>query len=151
MVRIFDNYNFTRSINSSGTDMLVSFQPTADGKPLVIDSVRITYNLAFLVALILAVPNVRLKPRIKILVLGIIILLMVQVIRVNIIVFYFYSLHMQNFGQPVYVEFVRYGLFYSYEVMRRLSGMLFPVIIWAGLYYYYCWYPQLRKKVSSNT
>jgi len=145
MVRLFDHHDFTRSMRTSGTDILVSFQPSQDNRPLVINSAKITYNISFLFALLMAVPKVPVRQRAKILVIGIIILFFIQIVRVNIIIFYFYCRRMQLYGQPVYAELVRYGLFYTYEVMRRLSGMLFPVIIWAGLYFYYRWHPQLRK------
>jgi hypothetical protein len=29
--------------------------------------------------------------------------------------------------------------------------MLVPVVIWAGLYYYYKWHYKLKKQVSDNT
>ena len=88
VVRIFDHHEFTRSMRASGNDILVSFQPSQDNQPLVINSVKITYNISFLIALLMAVPGIAWKQRCKILVIGIVILFFIQIVRVNIIVFY---------------------------------------------------------------
>jgi hypothetical protein len=149
IVKILDSHNITRTIKTSGSDLIVVFYPSPDGQPLVIDSIRITYNTVFLVALIMAVPDIRPRLRLKIMLLGILILFPIQIFRITVIIFYFYSMRIQLHGDSLYPSIIMYGLHYSYEAMRRLSGMLFPAVIWAGLFYYYKWHRIFKKKYSN--
>lgn len=145
IIMIVDSYDLTRAITTSGSDIIVNFHPSPKGGALVIDGAMITHGIVFLAALIMAVPDLHHRLRLKILILGIIILFPFQVLTLIVYVFHFYSMNIRLGGKPVYSDFFFYGLFYSREVMVRLSGILFPVVIWAGLFFYYKWHYQFKR------
>jgi len=143
-----DRRDFTKDIRVEGAYIHIDYYPS-DGKPLVADYRRISYNFVFLVALVLAVPDVRPRLRLKILVLGLVILFPIHVFRIVIFVFNHYGQHMQIDGVSVYPLLIRKGLFYAERIFRLLDGYLTPVIIWFGLYFYYRWSGSYFKKLKN--
>ena len=146
VVKSLDGYDITQSMTASGKDVIVRYQPSLDGKPHVINARNISFNVVFLLALIMAVPDIRNKRRLRILVLGIIFIFPVQVIRLSTYVLNFYGQHMQMDGVYAYPYLWRKALFYGDMTLTRIDSMLIPVVIWAGLFFYYKWYPDLIKK-----
>jgi hypothetical protein len=133
-------------MQSSGKDIIVKFYPSPDGKPMSINSRNITFNTVFLMALIMAVPDIRNKLRLKILIIGIILLFPVQLLRICIYVLNYYGQHMQKDGIYVYPVLWRKSLFFGDLTLTRLDSMLVPVVIWAGLFFYYKWQYILIKR-----
>ncbi len=148
IVLVFDTYDITKSIDSAGKSIIVHYAPSSDGKPYVINYRKLTFNTMFLMALIMAVPQVNVKVRLKILLMGMVFLFPVQVFRLVITVFNYYGQHMKMDGQSLYPLVVRKGLWHTERALARLDGQLIPVIIWAGLFFYYQWYYKYFKKKS---
>ena len=68
-----------------------------------------------------------------------------------IYVFEYYSQRMTwSSGEPVYSAFYRSLFFYSKRGLARLDGQLIPIVIWAGLYYYYKWNDDFKKRLKNN-
>ena len=146
IVKVFDTHDFTEGMISRGKTIALKYAPSPDGKPHFMNARNISFNTVFLLALIMAVPDVNYKLRLKILLLGFIVLFPVQVVRLTIYILNYYATHMQMDGAPIYHSLWRKILFYGDLTLTRLDSMLVPVIIWAGLYYYYKWHAVFQKR-----
>jgi len=107
---------------------------------------NLTFGAVFLVALIMAVPDVRPKMRLKILLIGLGVVFSTQVFRVSLEVFNYYGQNMLMDGESLYPVFWRKTLYQTARAMARLDGQAIPVMIWAGLYFYYLWYSRHFRK-----
>lgn len=150
IVLLFDSYNLTKAIESAGKNIILYYAPSPDGQPYVINYRNITFNTVFLLALIMAVPDVSHKLRLKILLWGMVFLFPVQVFRLVITVFNYYGQHIQKDGESLYPVVYRKGLWYTERALARLDGQLIPVAIWVGLFFYYQWYNKYFKKSSRS-
>jgi hypothetical protein len=146
IVFLFDNYDITKAIDSAGKKIYVLYAPSPDGEPYVLNYRHLTFNTVFLLALIMAVPNVDTKLRFKILIIGLTCLFPVQVFRLVVTVFNYYGQHIKRDGESVYPVVYRKGLWFTERGLARLDGQLIPVVIWAGLFFYYKWYYKYFKK-----
>jgi hypothetical protein len=146
IVFLFDNYDITKAIDSVGKKIYVLYAPSPDGEPYGLNYRHLTFNTVFLLALIMSVPNVDSKLRLKILIIGMICLFPVQVFRLVVTVFNYYGQHIKRDGESIYPAVYRKGLWYSERILARLDGQLIPVAIWAGLFFYYKWYYRYFKK-----
>jgi len=115
------------------------FTQAGGATPIVGDFRRISFNVIFLAALVLSVPDVRLKLRLKILVIGLGILFPLHVERVVVFILNNYGQHIQQHGQSIYPVVYRKFLFYLNRVQLPIDSMLTPVAIWFGLHFYYIW------------
>ena len=147
-----DRADYTKSVTATGNYIVVDYQPTKDGKPLTLEYKGFTFNTVLLVALIMAVPNVRYKLRLKILLIGLVILFPVQIFKFVIYVFNHYCLNMRRkSGAFIYPAYLHHTIGYVDKVMWRIDGQIIPVLIWGGLYYYYKWHTLLAKISKSKT
>ena len=143
---MLDSYNITRAIISDGSSIWIVYYPSIEGEQLHVKYRRVTYNAVFLVALIMAVPGISHRLRIKILLLGLLMLFPLQVLHIILTVFNYYAWHMTANDQKLYSMVVCNGLAYGRRVFSRLDGQLFPIVIWVALFFYYKWYGQFFKK-----
>lgn len=151
-VKLIDTHDFTRSISGQGQYIIIDYSPSPDGKPRVTSYRIYTFNTVFLTALILAVPRIKYKLKLKILLLGLVLIYPIQILRLVVYVFEYYSQRMTwSSGEPVYSTFYRDLFYYSKRALARLDGQLIPIVIWAGLYYYYKWHREIRKRLRGNT
>ena len=67
IIKLLDTRDFTKKILTRDGEIYVFYHPTADGKPMATSFKYYTFNGVFLIALILAVPKVNYKLRLKIL------------------------------------------------------------------------------------
>ncbi len=148
IVKGLDTQDLTREMHTEGKYIYITYAPS-DGTPLIADYRRISYNFVFLVALILAVPDVRVRMRLRILLIGLLILFPVHVLRVVIFVLNHYGQHMKMDGVSIYPYVIRKGLFHAERIFRILDGYLTPVIIWLGLLFYYRWSGTYFKKLKA--
>jgi hypothetical protein len=144
IIYLLDDYGMTKSIHSSGKTIVLKYAPS-DGKPQLINSRTTTFNVVFLLALIMAVPDVRNNLRLKIILIGVGLLIPVQLVRLVVWVFNYYSQHIRLDGELIYPYFWRKTLIWSDRTLARLDSMLIPVVIWAGLFYYYKWNYKFKK------
>lgn len=149
VIFLCDGYDLTKAIRTSGHTMFLVYAPSPDGKPWPMNYRNVSFGVVFLVALIMAVPDVRPKLRLKILLLGLAIVYCAQVFRVVIEVFNYYGQNMLMDGESLYPVFWRKTLFQIERAMARLDGQAIPVMIWAGLYFYFQWYNRYFKNRSS--
>jgi hypothetical protein len=149
VVNILDWHDLTQDIKTEGSRFVLYFSPS-DGKPVIGEYRRISYNFVFLVALILAVPDIRPRLRLKILVMGLLILYPLQVFRIVVFILNHYGQHMISGEQTLYPFLYRKSLFYIYRIQLVLDGYLTPIVIWAGLYLYYKWSSEylMRRKTA---
>ncbi len=149
VVMLFDRADYTRAIESAGRYIVVAYEPTKDGKPLTLEYKGFTFNTVFLVALIMAVPNINYKLRLKILILGLVILYPIQVFRLVVYIFNYYCLNMRRkSGDFIYPAYLHHAIGYADRVLIRIDGQIIPVIIWAGLFYYYKWHNIFTKMMK---
>lgn len=148
IIFLFDNHDITQALDSNGKNIILRYAPTPDGQPFIFNYRNLSYNTVFLLALIMAVPNVRPRLRIRILILGLLLLFPIQIFRIVIVVFNYYGQHMQMDGNAFYSDIPRKGLLYTERTMARLDGQVIPVLIWAGLYFYYKWARQYFKRTE---
>ncbi len=146
IVKVFDTHGLTKGMISQGKTIALKYTPSPDGKPHFMNVRNISFNTVFLLALIMAVPDVNNKLRLKILLLGLIVLFPVQVVRLTFYVLNYYGQHIKMDGAPIYDSLWRNILFYGDLTLTRLDSMLIPVVIWAGLYYYYKWHATFQKR-----
>ncbi len=152
IVKLLDSNNFTKDIITRDGEIYVFFHPTPDGKPLATSFKYFTFNGVFLAALILAVPKVKYKLRLKILLLGFFFLVPFQLLLFNVFVFDNYAKRMMwSSDKFVYSDFVRNSLLYGRRILMRIEGQLIPVLIWAGLFYYYRWHNILAKRMLKKS
>jgi hypothetical protein len=138
IIYILDWHDVTDNIRVDG-DMIYFYYSPSDGKPVVADYRRMTYNFVFLVALILAVPDIRPRLRMKILLIGLLILFPLHVFRVVIFILNHYGQYLRSGDKTLYPLLYRKFLFYSYRLQLLLDGYLTPLLIWGGLMFYYRW------------
>jgi hypothetical protein len=146
IVMLFDRLDSTKAIKAVGKYIVVAYEPAKEGKNLVLDYKGFTFNTVFLVALIMAVPNINYKLRLKILVLGLVILYPIQVFRLVIYIFNYYCQNMRKkSGATIYPLFIHNAIGYTNRVLIRIDGQIIPIVIWAGLFYYYKWHNMFMK------
>lgn len=149
---LFDRLDFTKAIKAVGKYIVVAYEPAKEGKNLVLDYKGFTFNTVFLVALIMAVPNVNYKLRLKILLLGLVILYPIQVFRLVIYIFNHYCQNMRRkSGATIYPLFIHNAIGYADKVLIRIDGQIIPIVIWAGLFYYYKWHNMFMKMRQAKT
>ncbi|MCD6163433.1 MAG: hypothetical protein J7K40_13615 [candidate division Zixibacteria bacterium] len=150
VVMLFDANNFTKSMTAKGKYIVVNYAPSPDGKPRVTKYNIYTFNTVFLIALIMAVPGIKYKLRIKILLIGLILLFPIQILRLAIYVFNYYGQNMRiASGERLYPAIVWKTLVYGKRILARLDGQLVPILIWGGLFYYYKWHNIFKKRITS--
>lgn len=115
------------------------YSPTPTGKPFALDYRFVSYNLPFLIALVMAVPDTRMKIRLKILALGSVMLFMIDVLMLVVGMLNYYATLAVN-GQPFFSAAWTTILHYAERLATRLNGEVPPLLIWAGLFFYYKWY-----------
>ena len=146
-----DRTDYTKDITSTGKYIVVHYEPTTDGKPLTLEYKGFTFNSVLLVALIMAVPSVHYKIRLKILLLGLLILYPVQIFKFVIYVFNHYCQNMRRkSGAFIYPAYLHHSIGYIDKVMWRIDGQIIPVLIWGGLFYYYKWHKIFTKLQKSK-
>jgi hypothetical protein len=155
IVMLLDGADYTKGIGSTGRYIVIDYEPAKEGKPLTLEYKGFTFNTVFLVALIMAVPNVNYKLRLKILIAGLAILFPVQIFKFVVYVFNYYCQNMRRkSGAFIYPAFMHHSIGYADRIMWRIDGQIIPVIIWGGLFYYYRWhklFTSMRKKDEPAT
>lgn len=149
IVKIFDRAGFTKSISSYDEYIVVNHKYDKDEKPLFLEYKGFSFNAVFLITLIMIVPNVNYKLRLKILVLGLLIIFPEQIFRLVIYIFNYYCLNIsRKGGATIYPAYIHNTIGYIDKVMIRIDGQIVPVVIWAALFYYYKWhniYSKLKR------
>ena len=134
--------------------IVVQYPAARDGKPLSLEYKGFTFNTVLLVALIMAVPRVDYKLRLKLLILGLIILFPIQIFRLVVYIFNFFCRNIKRSdGSFIYPAYLYHSIGYVDKTLIRIDGQIIPVLIWSGLYYYYKWhniFTKLRKAESSS-
>ena len=146
VVMLLDSHGLTLGMESEGRHIALHYQPTPDGKPHYMNYRNISFGTVFLLALIMAVPNVDYRLRLRILVIGYAMLFGVQVVRLVVYVFNYYGQNMTVGGESLYPVFWRKAIFFTDRTLARLDAQAIPVMIWSGLYFYYVWYDRYFKK-----
>jgi len=146
----FDGHDLTKAIRSSGHTMFLIYAPSPDGKPWPMNYRNVSFGVVFLIALVMAVPDVRPKLRLKILLLGLLLTYGTQVFRVTIEVFNYYGQNMLMDGESLYPVPLRKTVYQIQRALSRLDGQAIPVVIWSGLYFYFLWYHRYFKKHSAK-
>ena len=145
IIIVLDGSGLTESIKSSGRNIIIAYSPNPGDGPWVINYHNVTYNTVFLFALLMAVPKVNHRLRLKIVIIGMLILFPIQILRLVVTVFNYYGQHMQIDGKPIYSEIPRKFLYFTERTMARTEGQLIPISIWAGLFFYYKWHYKILK------
>ncbi len=155
VVMALDGTGYTQNILAKGRYIVITYQASKkwDATDHTVEYKGYTVNMVFLVALIMAVPQVNYKLRLKILLLGLLILFPVQIFKFVIYVFNYYCQNMRRkSGAFIYPAYMHHAIGYADRIMWRIDLQIIPVIIWAGLFYYYKWhniFTKLMKKRSS--
>jgi hypothetical protein len=139
LVRLFDHHDLTRSVIAAASSVYMYYSPTPTGKPFALDYRFVSYNIPFLLALILAVPDTRIKTRLKILAFGFMMLFTIDVLMLVVGMLNYYATLDVN-GQPFFSTAWTNVLYYADRFATRLNGEVPPLLIWAGLFFYYKWY-----------
>ncbi len=102
-----------------------------------------SYNLPFLLALVMAVPGTRAWIRLKVIVFGLAALFLIDVLMLVVGMLDHYATLAVN-GQPFFSAAWMTILYYAERFAVRLNGEVPPLLIWAGLFFYYKWYRDLK-------
>lgn len=151
IVKLLEKRNTTVNTVTQDGRIFVFYHPSADNKPLSTNFRHYTFNGVFLFALIMAVPKVNYKLRLKILVLGFILIFPFQLLLFVVFVLNSYAQRLMLRDGFLYPDFIRHTLSYGQRILIRVEGQLVPIVIWAGLFYYYKWHSILAKRIKSRT
>ena len=151
LVKAVDNHDFIIDVKGAGKNIVVVQQKAKDIQPLSLEYKGFTFNTVLLVALIMAVPDLKYKLRAKILFLGIIILFPVQVFRLFVFIINYYKNIKMTGTDYIFTGFMRNTFGYIDKVLIRIDGQILPVVVWAALLYYYKWYNTLAKLKKKKT
>jgi hypothetical protein len=150
-----DSADHTKDVRFHGKYMVIDYGPTKEGKSLTLEYKGFTFNTVLLIALIMAVPKVKYKLRLRILLLGIVILFPVQVFRLVVYIFNYYCLNIRRrSGAFIYPAYLHHSIGYVDKILIRVDGQIIPVIIWGALFYYYKWhyiFSSLRKEKNASS
>ncbi|MEE9553002.1 MAG: hypothetical protein V3W18_01795 [candidate division Zixibacteria bacterium] len=149
IVLLLDRADYTNDIKPYDEYIIIDHKHDGDDKPLTVEYRGFTFNLPFLVALIMMVPKVNYKLRFKILIIGMVIIFPIQVFKFVVYIFNYYCQNIRRrSGAFIYPAYLHHTIGYVDKVMWRIDGQIIPVLIWGGLYYYYKWhnvFTKLRK------
>ncbi len=114
--------------------------------PIKYEGDLVHFDMVLLFALIWAVPNINFKKRLKIFLLGIIIIFGVHVIKIFV-----YAKH--EYAQHIKLDEVRYFSSFERVVYRKLKdfflrvgNQLMPILVWSLLYIKQWWVKQAHRK-----
>ena len=154
IVLLLDREGYTNDIKAMDEYIIIDHKHDKDDKPLTVEYKGFTFNTVLLAALIMAVPRVNYKLRLKIMLIGLAILFPVQVFKFVIYVFNYYCQNMRRkSGAFIYPAYIHHSIGYADKTMWRIDGQIIPVVIWGALYYYYKWhnvFTKLRKSESPS-
>lgn len=150
IVKLLEKKDTTRRVITQDGDIFVFYHPSPDNEPLSTKFKHYTFNGVFLLALIMAVPGVNYKLRLKILIIGFVLIFPFQLLLFVVFVLNNYAKRMMIRDGFLYPDFIRYSLSYGQKILIRVEGQLVPIIIWAGLFYYYKWHNILTKRIKSR-
>jgi hypothetical protein len=150
IVKVLEKKNTTQNVLTKGGDIFVFYHPSADNKPLSTKFRHYTFNGVFLFALIMAVPKVNYKMRLKILILGFIFIFPFQLLLFVVYVLNSYAQRMMIREGFLYPDFIRFLLSYGQKILIRVEGQLVPILIWGGLFYYYKWHNILAGRIKAR-
>lgn len=149
---LFDGAGYTKAIKSDSEFVVVAYGPRSETKMLTLEYKGFTFNTVLLIALIMAVPDVNYKLRLKILILGMVLLYPIQVFRLVIFIFNYYCQNLRRSdGATIYSSFMHNAIGYADKTLIRIDGQIIPVIIWAGLFYYYKWHNIYTKMIKKRS
>lgn len=151
IVKLLEKKDTTRSIITQGGDIYIFYHPSADNKPLSTKFRHYTFNGVFLFALIMAVPRVKYRLRLKILIIGFVLIFPFQLMLFVVYVLNSYARRMMLRDGFLYPDFIRYSLSYAQRILIRVEGQMVPIVIWAGLFYYYKWHGVLARRLKSRS
>jgi len=151
VVRALDGKNITNKISSENGYIIVDHRRGREDKPLVLEYKGFTFNSVFLIALTMIVPGVNHKLRIKILIIGLLLLFPEQIFRLVVTIFSYYAEKMRmRDGGYIYPMYLIRSVNYVEGAMIRIDGQIIPVVVWAALFYYYKWHNIFTKRRKSK-
>ncbi|UCC79707.1 MAG: hypothetical protein JSW64_15830 [Candidatus Zixiibacteriota bacterium] len=150
VVKLLEKKDTTRNVITQGGDIFIIYHPSSDGKSLSTKFKYYTFNGVFLFALIMAVPGINYKLRLKILIIGFILIFPFQLLLFVVFVLNSYAKRMMIRDGFLYPDLIRHTLSYGQKILIRVEGQLIPIIIWGGLFYYYKWHGILTKRIKSR-
>jgi hypothetical protein len=112
------------------------------------------FDMVLLFALIWAVPNVTLKRRMKIFLLGFFIIFILHLFKIFIFVKAEYAPHIKVDGLPYWSPFQQKAYRYLDDFILLVVNQIFPVLIWGVLYWRYWWirpaHPQVERELADR-
>jgi hypothetical protein len=151
IVKFLEKKDTTKKVMTQDGDIFVFYHPSPDNEPLSTQFKYYTFNGVFLFALIMAVPQVNFKLRLKILIIGFVLILPFQLLLFTVFVLNRYASMMMIRDGFLYPSLLRESLSYGQKILIRVEGQLVPIIIWGGLFYYYKWHNILTTRIKSRS
>jgi len=151
IVKLLEKGNTTKRVVTQDGEIFVFYHPSPDNEPIATNFKYYTFNGVFLFALIMAVPGVNYKLRLKILIIGFVLIFPFQLLLFVIFVLNSYAKRMMIRDGFLYPDLIRHFLSYGQKILIRVEGQLVPIIIWAGLFYYYKWHNILTERLKSRS
>ncbi len=111
---------------------VLSYEP--GGSSLGLDAMKVHFDLVLLLTLIFAVPKIKVKTRLKILLWGILLSVLVHMLKIVVIVKDGYASAFVFKGTPYYSSFERGIYAFGRGFFTRLGNQLVPLLIWSVLY-----------------
>jgi hypothetical protein len=145
----------TKDVIAVGKQLQVYLIP--EGSPVVeLEGNLVHFDMVLLFALIWAVPQVSIKKRMKIFLLGFLIIFGLHWFKIFVFFKQYYSDHIQLDGVSYWSPFQRKVYLYLSTFIFGIMNQIFPVIIWSLLYVPYWWNDRRRssadrrKKLSTD-
>lgn len=99
-----------------------------------LDAMKVHFDLVLLLTLIFAVPKIKVKTRLKILLWGILLSVFIHLFKIVVIVKDGYATSFVFKGTPYYSSFERAIYGFGRSFFTRMGNQLVPVLIWSVLY-----------------
>ena len=133
----------TQSVIAEKKEIWVYHIP--EGSPVVgLKANILHFDMVLLFALIWAVPHVPFKRRMKIFLLGFLIVFVIHLLKVFVFVKKEYSLNIKVDGVPYWSIFQQRAYEYLDRFILFIVNQIFPVLIWSLLYWHDWWDKRFR-------
>lgn len=133
--------HITNSMEAKGRNILVHHAASARNPDLAVrvKSRVLHFDMVLLFALIWAVPHIHWKKRMRIFLLGFVILFGLHLLKILIFVKREYSQNIKVDGVPYWSPFQAKAYYYLGDFVILVGNQIFPILIWSLLYVKYWW------------
>lgn len=137
----------TKSVKAEEKSIWVYHIPE-DSRPIKYRGNMVHFDMILLFSLIWAVPNINFKKRLRLFLLGIIIIFGVHLLKMFVYVKHEYAQHIKFDGVHYFSPFQRAVYGNLKDFFLTIGNQLMPILIWSLLFVKHWWRQQAQRKVE---